>query len=141
MEVNNNAIGPGTNVNTAPELLSAIRKTIKYVLMGLQETNYPISYPEQNKVLQDYMQLVNNKEYNPSQRVYPNHFIGPSSYTLQMANIAPINNNAVIPNIRNDYTVTDKADGERHMMYISNNGKIYLISHNLFIRFIVVIPG
>uniref|UniRef100_A0A6C0EWH9 mRNA (guanine-N(7))-methyltransferase n=1 Tax=viral metagenome TaxID=1070528 RepID=A0A6C0EWH9_9ZZZZ len=135
LEVNNDAIGPGTNVNTAPELLSAIRKTIKYVLMGLQETNYPISYPEQNKVLQDYMQLVNNKEYNPSQRVYPNHFIGPSSYTLQMANIAPINNNAVIPNIRNDYTVTDKADGERHMMYISNNGKIYLINTNMKVLF------
>jgi len=41
-------------------------------------------------------------------RMKPKLFLGPSSSTLQISNIAPINDDTVIPNIRNDYTVTEK---------------------------------
>ena len=37
-------------------------------------------------------------------------------------NIEPVNDNSNIPNIRNDFAVTDKADGERHLMFISGEG-------------------
>ena len=60
-------------------------------------------------------------------RIFNNDFIGPSSYTLQMQNIIAINENTNTPNIRKDYVVTDKADGERHLLYISDVGKMYLI--------------
>ena len=137
LEVNNSAIGPGTVTNTAEELIASIRKAIKYVLMGLQETNYPISYNEQKNVLMEYMKLIHQENFSPEKRVYPSHFIGPSSYTLQTANIATVNENAKIPNIRKDYTVTDKADGERNMMFIPKNGggKIYLINTNMKVLF------
>jgi hypothetical protein len=52
-----------------------------------------------------------------------------------MTNIAPVNERTNIPNIRNDYTVTDKADGQRFMMYVSSTGKIYLISNNMQVMF------
>lgn len=137
LEVNNSKIGPGTLTSHVEELLQGLRKTIKYVLMGLQGTNYPISYKEQKDVVTDYMKLVMGDEYDPIKhgRVYNSNFIGPSSYTLQMANIAPINERTNIPNIRKDYTVTDKADGQRYMMFISSTGKIYLISNNMQILF------
>ena len=45
-----------------------------------------------------------------------------------------INNKESI-NIHKYYTVTDKADGERHLLYIANNGKVYLIDINLNIKF------
>ena len=137
LEVDNSKIGPGTLTSHVEELLQGLRKTIKYVLMGLQGTNYPISYKEQKDVLNDYMKLIMGDDYDPVKhsRVYNSSFIGPSSYTLQMANIAPVNERTNIPNIRNDYTVTDKADGQRFMMYVSGTGKIYLISNNMQVVF------
>ena len=138
LEVNNNpnGLGPGTMIDSAAKLLTALRKTIKYVLMGLQETNYPISYPEQARISHDYMRLIYGQDYNSAeQRINSSNFIGPNSYTLQIANIAPINENAIIPNIRNYYTVTDKADGDRHILFISNFGRIYLINTNMKILF------
>jgi len=68
-------------------------------------------------------------------KVYSKNFIGPSSCTLQIINIVPINENSNVPNIRNNYTVTDKADGDRHLMMISNVGKIYLINTNMKVIF------
>jgi hypothetical protein len=52
-----------------------------------------------------------------------------------MVNIAPINENSTQPNIRKDFVVTEKADGERHLLFISNTGKIYLINTNMDIIF------
>ena len=52
-----------------------------------------------------------------------------------MNNITNLNEDNVAPNIRNNYTVTDKADGQRKMMYIGNNGKIYLIDTNLNVQY------
>ena len=137
LEVDNSKIGPGTMIGSPELLLAAIRKTIKFVLMGLQGTNYPISYPEQRGILQEYMKLVHAENYDPRkhERIYSSNFIGPSSTTLQINNIVPINDNTIIPNIRKDYTVTDKADGERHLLFISEKGKIYLINTNMNVLF------
>lgn len=135
IEVNNKLIGPGTKFQTADELLVQLRKVIKYVLSGLQGTMYPVSYPEQEEVIRNYMKMIWTDDYEPSRRVTGQNFIGPNSITLQLTNIAPIDENSTIPNIRKDFIVTDKADGERHLMYISHIGKIYLISTNMDIKF------
>ena len=137
LEVNNSKIGPGTLTEFPSTLLASIRKAIKYVLMGLQGTNYPISYPEQRDILQEYMKLVHGENYDAKKhwRVRPSNFIGPSSTTLQIQNIAPINDNTVIPNIRKDYTVTEKADGERNLLFVSSKGKIYLLNTNMNVIF------
>ena len=39
------------------------------------------------------------------------------------------------PNINNNYTVTDKADGDRKLLYISSNNKIYLIDTNMNVQY------
>jgi hypothetical protein len=135
LEVDNKKIGPGTAFNSDHLLLESLRKTIKVVLSGLQGTNYPISYPEQGQILASYMKLIHKENYKPEKPVYPNNFIGPSSFTLQMENIEPINENSNLPNIRKDFTVTDKADGERHLMYVSDDGRIYLINTSMNVIF------
>ena len=134
-EIVNSSVGPGTRYSTAEDLVPVMRKMIRTILSGLQETNYPVSFSEQNKVLQDYMKLLWQDKYQEGKRVYPKNFVGPSSYTLQVNNIAPKNEDALIPNIRNEYTVTDKADGERKLLYISKNGKIYLLTTNMDVQF------
>ena len=135
LEVNNREIGPGTNVNNYGVLLENIRKIIKFILSGLQGTNYPVSYSEQNEVIQSYMKMLYKDDYDPNKRVYPSHFIGPSSTVLKRKNIVQVDENSLDPNIRKSYTVTEKADGDRHLMYISGTGKIYLINTNMNVIF------
>jgi hypothetical protein len=143
LEVNNEKIGPGTDFNTPDKILQAVRKVIKFVLMGLQGTNYPISYVEQKQVIQSYMKMVYGDDFDPNDykkgRIFNSNFIGPSSLTLQMQNVVPIDENMNVPNIRKNYVVTDKADGDRHLMYIAGNGKIYLINTNMNVIFTGVV--
>ena len=120
---------------SSEELVKGIELASKYVLCGLQRTNYPISYMEQNDILHQYMKIIHKENYNPSKKIYPSNFIGPSSVTLQTTNIAPVNTDVNIPNIRKDYVVTDKADGERNLLFISSEGKLYLISSSMSVMF------
>ena len=123
----NNKVGAGTNYSNSAVLSKALRKSIIYVLSGLQNTNYPVPYSEIRTIGDQYLKLVHDKDYHDKMRMKPKMFLGPSSSTLQMSNIAPINDDAIIPNIRKDYTVTEKADGMRKLLYINKGGKIYLI--------------
>lgn len=141
IECINSKIGTGTRYNT-PELINkAMKQVIKYILSGLQGTNYPIAYSEQNTVLQDYMKLLWGKEYREGSRITTKNFVGPSSYTLQRENIAIVAEGSEgagpgqIPNIRHNFSVTDKADGERKLLYIHPDGKIYMINTNMHVQF------
>ena len=142
---------------TSPGFTVMLKKMIKYVLCGLQETNYPISYEEQSNTLIDYENLLHmntkksrnskdakdnqygrrdqNPRYKRYKRLFPRDFAGPSSYTLQIKNITPVNPDAITPNIRGKYTVTDKADGLRKLLYINPIGRMYLINTNMSAQF------
>jgi hypothetical protein len=66
----------------------------------------------------------------------PKHFIGPNSYTLQMQNIRPIDPDSKVPNIRMNYSVTEKADGLRKLLFIApKTGNVYLIDTNMNFQF------
>ena len=69
----------------------------------------------------------------PDRRVRPRDFVGPSSISLERPNIAPLEDDINIPNIRLPYTVTDKADGTRKLLMIAES-KIYLIDVNMNIQ-------
>jgi len=154
LEIDNKRVGPGTPFDKPGPLAEAIRKCIRIVLSGLQGTNYPISLQEKNKVLLSYLDVIYGSEYaismgdklfgddwkerNRAKNKLGRHFIGPSSYTLQLKNIQPVDDKTPhnqVPNIRNQYTVTDKADGERKLLYIAGNGRIYMIDINMNVIF------
>jgi hypothetical protein len=137
LEVDNSLVGVGTEytVENVKPLSDELRRVIRVVLSGLQGTNYPISYPEQDQVLYAYMRLVHGDTYE-SRRIVPRDFIGPSSCTLQLKNVIEPDANSLDPNIRNNYCVTDKADGDRKLMYIGwQDGKVYLINTNMLVEF------
>ena len=160
IEVDNSKVGAGTRFRSGIVLADYLRTGIKLVLAGIQGTNFPVSYGELLKIKQQYYYLLHPEEKmkrlsaakSSSSKgrqaeveeiiesgitihLTPNHFIGPSSYTLQVLNIAPINEDCTTPNIRNHYSVTDKADGMRKMLYIAPNGRIYLINTNMDFEF------
>ena len=132
LELDNTRTDEFVEKHGAEGLLFAIKKNIKTVLQGLQDTKFPVSHSEIDSINKEYSNLIFKK---PDMDITPKHFIGPSSYTLQMKNVMKNKESELIPNIRSNYTVTDKADGERNMCYISEKGKIYLIDSNMRIKF------
>jgi hypothetical protein len=152
IEMDNKAVGPGTRLQNGIVVADILRTGIKLVLAGMQGTNFPVSYHELGVVAKQYYYMLypHEKERKSGEgqgqgqghiqtddniKLIPHHFIGPSSYTLQVLNIAPINPDCTIPNIRTNYSVTDKADGMRKMLYIAPNGRIYLINTNMDMEF------
>ena len=79
--------------------------------------------------------LPKTRDGTKNRRIRPSDFIGPSSISLEVANIVPVDTDSNIPNINNKYTVTEKADGLRKLLYISKIGKIYLINTNMNVQF------
>ena len=117
------------------QLIQKFKTVIKYVLSGLQQTNYPISYVESKTVLQNYMNTLHRPKKTKIWNITPRDFVGPSSMSLQMINIVDIDPDIKAPNIRTPYTVTEKADGIRKLLFIAKNLRIYLIDINMNVQF------
>jgi hypothetical protein len=182
IEVNNDLVGPGTSFTHPKYLLDTIRRVIKMVLSGIQETNYPVSSAELRMIQRRYYTLIHPEEAaaggdsssdseteeeqherDPEKKadmkekrrhakelassdataatggtgiLRPKHFIGPSSLTLQMHNIRPLSQDSKVPNIRMNYSVTEKADGQRKLLFVApKTGRIYLIDMNMNVQF------
>ena len=163
IEMDNKSVGPGTRLQNGIVVADILRTGIKMVLAGMQGTNFPVSYHELGLVAKQYYYMLypHEKERGGASasasasasgvgrgqegrlsthadeniKLIPHHFIGPSSYTLQVLNIASINPDCTIPNIRTNFSVTDKADGMRKMLYIAPSGRIYLINTNMDMEF------
>ena len=119
-------------------IIGLLRKVIKFVLSGLQETSYPISYLEQKEVLVAYMKLIHGDSTDLTTKISSYQFIGYNPVTLQLKNIVDVLPNSTTikaTNIRTDYIVTDKADGERRLLFINDVGKLYMITTNMKVIF------
>jgi hypothetical protein len=123
-----------------------LKKGIQHVISGIQYSNFPVAYSELNNILKNYLKLTQSKEkydeikedthYNLKKRKSRRFFIGPGSISLEMNNIVPLKSeNATKENINFPYTVTEKADGIRKLLYIAPNQRIYLIDINLEFEF------
>lgn len=126
------------------DLSNGLQKIVTQVLSGLQKTNFPISYLEQKEVLQNYHKLLfeedfkkKNGEYIPKKNVHTSDFIGPGLVTLDMMNIGKLNPDVIVPNITEPYAycVTEKADGDRELLYVNGKGRIYFINTNMNVMF------
>ena len=130
MEIDNSKIGIGTEYRTVASITTSIRKAIRIIMSGIQGTNYPISSVLMSEIQTEYMKLLHGEQYVPG-KITSRNFIGPSSKTLQISDIMESNVNNVLKN----YTVTDKADGDRKLLYVNGEGKIYLIDTNMTVIF------
>ena len=115
------------------KLVEDLKKTIKYICSGIQSSNFPIPMREQHAISHEYYSLFSKMDI---ERYVPNSsmFIGPSSYTLQKINMVDDPGNTA-PCVIHDFCVTDKADGDRKMLFIAGNGKIYFITSNMNIQY------
>ena len=118
--------------------MASLRKSIRFVLSGLQQTPYPVSYNEQEEVIEDYMERMFGDSWKETKKPRP-FFIGPNSVTLQIENVVPDDEdstlNSSLVKINDHYTVTEKADGLRSLLYVSKKGKIYMIDTSMKVKF------
>lgn len=147
--------------NHPGELMAKLQTMAKYVLCGLQRTNFPVGYSEQEAICAEYMTVLHETDFYEAQRHHtsgeegeegervfvaktrlaPGDFLGPSSKALQRKNIVPITADFDVPNITAPYSycVTDKADGERHLLFVSASqgraGRIYMIDMRMNVIF------
>lgn len=106
---------------------AALRRSTKTILAAIQDSNYPIPRSEQAAVAQDYGNLVGARS------LQPRSFIGPSSVSLERANVLESADAAT--SVLAGYAVTDKADGARKLLLVAKNGKLYMIDTNMGVQF------
>tara|TARA_B100000902_G_scaffold399263_2_gene469327 strand:+ start:2940 stop:6251 length:3312 start_codon:yes stop_codon:yes gene_type:complete len=138
IELLNSEIGIAKKFTEDKKILQMLKKTIKYILIGIQDSYYPVGFKEQTNVRNEYYLLINKHDYK-IKPVLPLDFIGPSSVTLQIENLQNTQEQEIlnynVPNIRSNYTVTDKADGSRKLLFINSKGMIYFINTSMNIEF------
>ena len=128
-EVEIEALNQKVRTTSLPDL----KKIIKIILAGIQQSNFPIKRSEETSILNEYKKIVFT-EKPPERGLQPKHFIGLSSISLEMENLKSYEDENV-PSILKNYSVTDKADGLRKLLYVSKIGKIYLINMNMNVQF------
>ena len=123
-------------------LYQKIRETIMAVLSGIQVSYFPMTYFDQREIQREYLKMLYSgvkthvRELTPRYKISPQDFIGPSSYTLQIYNLTDqFETQKDVANIRRNFSVTEKADGVRHMLYINSSGRVYLFNMSMNVKF------
>jgi hypothetical protein len=100
-------------------ILKHFKETIEFVLRAIQNNPFIISQEEKAHFRKEYKELMGSSR-----------FMGPQPTALEMKHVArkDYSDYKGILSIRRNYCVTDKADGERNVLFIGKNGKCYMIN-------------
>lgn len=103
---------------------------ISHMLQAIMMSSMILAKSQQQVVLNDYHKLVKNdveiKMYNRKSNEIP--LIAPKPVTLELKNLVDPREYGSV-SILDGYTVTEKADGERILLYVNNVGRAYLINN------------
>jgi hypothetical protein len=113
------------NDAVSTKILKLIFDTLKSILGTLQGSSILMDVKDEVNVLDEYKKLVYGEKMNIHQDLY----------AMQSKSLELI---PFIETLQNQYSVTDKADGDRHFLFCVNN-KVYLINNNLIVRQIKVV--
>ena len=108
------------------EIASNFLEIMGNVITLLQNSVSIISISEAEKVFNEYKKLVKVNGKNSR-----HFFIAVNPVSLGIDNLLP---SSTVINILNDYAVTYKADGERHLLFINKSNETYLIDINMRIK-------
>jgi len=140
IEVDNTRVGTGTPYHSFQTLWAKLQSGFRLIHSGLQNTPFPIPYPEQERIRREYSVCLYKKI-----ELIPRHgieFCGPSSVTLQWQNLVENHDTKTTAvSIRKGYSVTDKADGVRHLLWIAQNQRVYMFNKQLDVIFAGVVYG
>lgn len=120
----------GNKINYKDDYSNILNKfivNIGIVLQSIQKSSFIISNSEIQKV---------QKEYEKIMKTY--RFSAPQNITLELKHILSKNyaDYSNILSIRRNYSVTEKADGERNLLIVLSDSKVYLINRKSEIKYL-----
>lgn len=127
------------------DICSQLKNSIKFILSALQGTRFPVKYSQLDNVFKNYSKIIEKSKINNKAKKKiekgdmvtksGKHFIGPSSCTLQPINLVDDDSIDNICIQRDSFCVTDKADGERKLLFIDRDLFLYFINTGLEFQF------
>ena len=115
---------------------SNVVKYINFVLKYIQSSAFPIGEDEEFSIIKEYAETYFKdsryvRDALKTKQTWGRLFLGAMPVTLSLANLLQ-SSDSQIPNIRkpypDDYTVTEKADGDRCLLFVAGTGRVYLIN-------------
>jgi len=106
-------------------LVKMLQNTI-LILQAIQKSYYLISETEKKEVIENYKALMGDYRFK-----------GPQNVTLELKHVIERKYeeyDSSFNNIRRGFTVTDKADGERNLLIILENGNMFLMNRKNTIK-------
>jgi len=91
------------------------------ILRAIQKNSFLITKPEVDRIQRDYKALNNNSE----------SFRGVQPITMEVKHMVPVDEGSEVPNIRQNYNVTDKADGLRILAFCDPQGELFLLDQTM----------
>jgi len=116
------------------DTLKDMLNTTANILKEKRQTDYLIGLKQLHTIASDYVNLVDKdvlKEIS-IEKVFENpshYYVRYQPVTLMRKNLLPMSIERV--SIFNEYSVTEKADGERMLLYIAKDGNMYSINNKL----------
>jgi len=121
---------------TPDKVHDAFLETIETILTRMKDTKHLMSKTERNDVIKEYLAMVqsplNSKpielktlSLNPKSK-----FLSYQPITLETENVhTNFDKYPGVISIMKEYTVTEKADGERMLLFVNKESKMYLINN------------
>lgn len=118
------------------EALADLQKITALVYKNVYNSPFIMPLTERSAVLAQYLGLVSalvpkNTTEVAVKKTPGRYLVGPKPVTLNYTHLLPDN----AANMMRGYSVTDKADGDRHLFFIAANGRCYIIDNTLGVRY------
>lgn len=102
-----------------------LQEHLQLILSATQKSDFIISKTEQKTVKYEFQKLTGL--YNFTSSI-------PNAITLERSNIQDTTDLTNITNIRKNYSVTEKTDGERNLLFVNSSGEVFLINRQNLVR-------
>jgi hypothetical protein len=125
------------NKDNIKNVINEMFNIIGNLLMQISNSIVLIGDSEKKLIFDEYLKLgfsLNDKDINKLNIRNPRkYFIGVQPITLELKNLLQPKEDIV--SLLENYNVTEKADGERNLIYIGSNNKLYLINNRLSLKY------
>jgi hypothetical protein len=101
-------------------------KHVMFLYQEITDESFPLTKIEQEGIVKKYMKLISSvREVHKFDKSM--YYLAPKPVTLELKNLVDPDLSIGTVSILKNYAVTDKADGERMLMYVDDKGETYLI--------------
>lgn len=116
--------------NNVKNRVHELIKHMMFVYQEITEEPYPLEKKEQDRIMKKYLKLISAvRDLNKYEQMNPtNYYLAPKPVTLEQKNLMDPDLAVGVSSILKNYAVTDKADGERMLMYVDDTGECYFIN-------------